>query len=118
VVVVAAVLAILATNVPAAPLVSLRSTLRLVGFLELAVMLVASAAVRRTFTALPAGGDRNAWWSERGPRAIVLWALAEGTAMLGAVFWFLTRDAVVFGVLVGAGLVALVLTAPGRLEQG
>jgi hypothetical protein len=118
VVVVAGVLAIVAGMTPEAPLESLRGTLRLVGALELAVMIVASAAIRRTLTGLPAGADRDVWWGTQGPKAIVLWALAEGTAMLGVVFWLLTRDVVLFGALVGAGLVALLLTAPGRLEQG
>jgi hypothetical protein len=62
VVVVAGVLAIVAGRTPEAPLESLRGTLRLVGFLALAVMIVASAAIRRTLTGLPAGGG----WSRQG----------------------------------------------------
>jgi hypothetical protein len=64
------------------------------------------------------GEDAGAWWAAQAPRAIVLWALAEATAAIGGVFWFLTRDLLVLVALGGFGLGALLWTRPGRLVSG
>ena len=63
--------------------------------------------------------DRNldSWWQENIGRALLIWAMVEGPALLGAVAYLLSRD--ITALLVPAvGLALLVLLGPGKLEQG
>ncbi len=48
--------------------------------------------------------DRNAWWAANAQRVIVLWVVAGGTVTLGGVIWFLTREGVTVGYLVGLAM--------------
>lgn len=46
---------------------------------------------------------------------VVLWAVLEGVATLGAVFWYLTGEAVLLATPTGVGLVLLLAARPGAL---
>jgi hypothetical protein len=61
--------------------------------------------------------DPDAWWAAHGMRVLVLWVLvlwvlAEGTATIGAVFWFLTGDVAML-IVFGFSAVLLVRLRPG-----
>ena len=56
--------------------------------------------------------DPDAWWAAHGMRVLVLWVLAEGTATMGAVFWFLTGDVAMLVVL-GVSVLLLLRLRPG-----
>ncbi|HEX9580469.1 MAG TPA: hypothetical protein VF970_05120 [Gemmatimonadales bacterium] len=116
-VVIFGLLAVLLAQRSAPPLVGLRLPLRVAGLLELAFLIVAGTLVRRTVVPPARGADRHAWWMTTGPRVILLWALAEGTALLGCVFWYLSRDPVLFAALTGVGLAVLVWSGPGRMTE-
>lgn len=61
--------------------------------------------------------DQAAWWREQAGRAVVVWALAEGAAMMGGVVWFLTGDPLILVGVTGAALAMLVMYRPGRLAE-
>jgi hypothetical protein len=46
-----------------------------------------------------------------------VWALADGTAMAGAVFWLLTGDYVILAIVAGVALALLVMHRPAVLEE-
>lgn len=56
------------------------------------------------------------WWRDNIGRALLVWAMIEGPALLGAVAYLLSRD--ITALLVPAiGLALLVLLGPAKLEQ-
>jgi hypothetical protein len=60
--------------------------------------------------------DLDSWWRDNIGRALLIWVMIEGPALLGAVAYLLSRD--LTALLVPAvGLVLLVLLGPGKLEQ-
>jgi hypothetical protein len=101
---------------PAAP--QLTTVLRAAAGAEMLTIAVLMKVVTAQVEPLRMGEDAGAWWAAQAPRAIVLWALAEATAAIGGVFWFLTRDLLVLVALGGFGLGALLWTRPGRLVSG
>ena len=68
--------------------------------------------VRSGIEAPPRGDDRAAWWQVALPRALAVWALAEGMGIVGAVFFLLSGDMAVLSVLVAVSLALLVLNRP------
>jgi hypothetical protein len=67
------------------------------------------------FRVAAVGDDRDAWWRANFPRAIVVWALAEGSALAGTVFWVVTGDFVILAVVTGVSLALMVLSRPAAL---
>jgi hypothetical protein len=65
----------------------------------------------------PAGrsDDSDAWWRANFPRAVVVWALAEGSALAGAVFWVVTGDFAILAGVTGVSLGLLVWNRPAVL---
>jgi hypothetical protein len=55
------------------------------------------------------------WWRGNFPRALLVWALADSTALIGIVAFIITGDLFTLAVLGGAGLLLLLLSAPSRL---
>ncbi|HLB35185.1 MAG TPA: hypothetical protein VJL31_01300 [Gemmatimonadales bacterium] len=101
---------------PAAP--QLTTVLRAAAGAEILTMAVLMKLVTAQVEPLRTGEDPDAWWMAQAPRAIVLWALAEATAAIGGVFWFLTRDLLLLIALGGFGLGALIWMRPGRMHAG
>jgi hypothetical protein len=93
----------------------LTPVLRAATGIEILTVAIVMRVVASPMEALRAGEDAAAWWLAQAPRAIVLWALAEATVAVGAVFWFLSRDLLVLIALGGFGLGALAWARPGRL---
>ncbi|MBI2072349.1 MAG: hypothetical protein HYW06_02720 [Gemmatimonadetes bacterium] len=101
---------------PPAP--NLTTVLRAAAGAEILTVVVLMKLVSGQIEALRTGEDAAAWWAAQGPRAIVLWALAEATAAIGGVFWYLARDPLLLVGLGGFGLGALVWMRPGKLVLG
>lgn len=109
---------VLVSRVAPAPAADLTTVLRAAAGAEILTMVVLMKLVAGRVEPLGMGEDADAWWRTQAPRAIVLWALAEGSAALGAVFWFLSRDQLLLVALGGFGLGALLWLRPGRLIAG
>jgi hypothetical protein len=62
--------------------------------------------------------DPLMWWKANSVRAVGTWAAAEGMAIVGGVFWLLSGDVILYGCLVGGGLVLLLLNRPQRMMEG
>ena len=58
--------------------------------------------------------DRAEWWRAALPSAVLIWGVAEGMALIGAVLWFVTGDAALL-FLVAVGVFALLWNRPGSL---
>lgn len=103
---------------------SLHTTSRAVGPLDgvaLFLGLVILWVVRMRWSGLPARrADESAdgWWRENAGAALLLWALLELAAMLGAVTLFATGHLIVFAVLAMLVLTGFVVLTPGRLSGG
>ncbi len=98
-------------------------TLRIVAYAVLAVGIVMTRVMRGRIAApSPArsregsGADLAEWWTTTLPKAIVVWALAEGVGMIGIVLGYVIADLTVQVIAVAVGLFLLFLTRPGALE--
>ena len=85
--------------------------LRYVGLAQLLMIGIVIYQIRARIPTLVEGADLDGWWAVNGQRVIMLWVLAEGTATLGGVIWFLTADSLMLLVL-GAALVLLFRLRP------
>ena len=81
----------------------------------LLLSMIAMRVVRGSMNPVGRGDDRDAWWRANFPRAIVVWALAEGSALAGAVFWVVTGDFAILAAVTGVSLALLVWNRPGVL---
>jgi len=114
--IVAVFVAVARTFPPSAP--ELTTVLRVAGALEFLTVVVVMKLLTGQIEPLGAGGDVALWWATHGPRALVVWALAEGTVVVGSAFWFLARDLALLIPLAGFGIGALLWMRPGRLVAG
>ena len=92
------------------------ATLRLVAFATAVVLLGVSRVLRMRLPASDGEKGLPGWWEAHGRQVLVLWALAEGTATIGAVLWFLSGDAVVLAIASGVGLLLLLTWRPASFE--
>lgn len=90
--------------------------LRYVGLAILLANALLAQVMRRNIPPLPMGADDGQWWREHLGRAIVVWALLEGAALVQAVFYYLTGDLVLLGLAV-IGLFLLWMARPSRLLE-
>lgn len=88
---------------------------RIVAIALAAGALVAVNALRQRVTPPGVGADLATWQTAFG-RAVVVWGIAEGVAMVGCVFWLLVHDPVLL-LPFGVGLVLLVWTRPAVLLE-
>ena len=88
--------------------------LRYVGFAELLVVVTIVNKLSGRIAVCARGEDRDVWWGAHGVRVLVLWALTEGAAVSGVVFWFLTGDVVVLFVVTGVATLFLLRLGPSR----
>ena len=101
---IAAVFAIARTRVDVVLEGGVVTAIRYVG---LGLLLVAGIAIFKLRARIPlhrSDQPKDAWWAAHGSRVLLLWVVAEGTATVGAVFWFLTMDVALVVVWVAAAL--------------
>lgn len=72
--------------------------------------------LRNRIAPLAPGGDENAWWNAHLLPALTIWAVGEGVALLGSVFFFLAGDLLMLA-MIGGGLFLLLMSRPGRLME-
>ena len=118
VVVIAIVFGMLGRLAPLGHLEELVTLFRFVAVAELAMAAVVMRLMRARLEPLRRGGEPDAWWGRFGSRAILIWALAEGSAVFGAVLWFLTGDVVLLAGVTGIALILLVMHRPRTLTEG
>jgi hypothetical protein len=94
------------------------TALRIAAFALLLGTLVGQRLLRAGLPPPRRGADAAAWWQAHGPRVLAIWALSDGLATAGAVFWFLTGDVVVLAIGAGVGLFLLVTARPAGFEGG
>ncbi len=79
----------------------------LIRYVGLILLLVSGIVISKMRTRVPpyrSGDDPDAWWAANTGHVATLWAVAEGTATTGGIFWFLTGDQVMLIVLAAAGV--------------
>jgi len=92
--------------------------IRVVGLVLLVFGFLAVGILSGGIPPLGTGADESEWWSANSTRAVGTWAMAEGLAILGAVFWVLTGDTILYVGLVAGGFVLLFLNRPQRMMKG
>jgi hypothetical protein len=77
--------------------------------------LLAGLAFRRLIPERSGAEDVDAWWRRHLPKAVAVWAIGEGTVILGALVLAVGGELLAAFAVVLAGVAVLVATAPGRL---
>jgi len=77
--------------------------------------LLAGLAFRRLIPERSASQDVDAWWRQHLPKAVAVWAIGEGTVLLGALVLAVGGQIVAAFAVVLAGFGVLIATAPVRL---
>lgn len=77
--------------------------------------LLAGLAFRRLIPERTAAQPADAWWRQHLPKAVAVWAIGEGTVLIGALVFAVGGQVIAAIAVVLAGLGVLVATAPGRL---
>jgi hypothetical protein len=95
----------------------LTTVFRLVAIALLFVTVLAMRLTRSRIEPIRSRDERDAWWQANLPKVIVVWALADGAAMVGAVFWLLTGDYVILAVVTGVALALLLMHRPALMEM-
>jgi hypothetical protein len=77
--------------------------------------LLAGLAFRRLIPERAQSQDPDAWWRQHLPKAVAVWAIGEGTVLVGALVLGVGGQVVAALAVVLAGFGVLLATAPGRL---
>jgi hypothetical protein len=83
------------------------SALMAIRYAGLGLLFVAGIVIFKLRARIPThqpDQERDAWWAAHGQLVLVQWMLADGTATVGAVLWFLTGDVVPLVVLAAAAV--------------
>jgi hypothetical protein len=79
--------------------------------------LLAGLAFRRLIPERAASQDADLWWRLHLPKAVAVWAIGEGTVLLGALVLAVDGPFVAALAVILAGFAVLLATAPGRLTS-
>lgn len=94
-----------------------RTPMRAIGLVLMVGGFVATGALSGGVGPRRKDQSEMSWWRANSTRATATWALSEGLAIIGAVFWLLTRDIIVFVCLVGGGIGLLIFNRPGKMME-
>jgi hypothetical protein len=92
--------------------------LRVIGLVILVAGFIVTGMLSGSIPPRQTDQDELTWWRANSSKAIATWATAEGLAIIGGTFYFLTGDLVLLAGLGGGGLVILMLNRPGRMMEG
>ena len=92
-------------------------TLRIVGYLVLAGGVLASGMLRGRIAPRRRGADLVEWWSQNLPRAVVVWAAAEGGGLAAMVLGWLISDTTLLALGAALPLALLFTSRPSRLSS-
>lgn len=77
--------------------------------------LLAGLAFRRLIPERAASQDADTWWRRHLPKAVAVWAIGEGTVLIGALVLAVGGQPIAAFAVILAGVGVLLATAPGRL---
>ncbi|MGD8699370.1 MAG: hypothetical protein PVJ43_08775 [Gemmatimonadales bacterium] len=92
-------------------------TLRIVGYLLLAGGVLASGMLRGRVAPRRRGADLDEWWTNNLPRAVIVWAVAEGGGLAAMVMGWLTGDTTLLALGAALPLALLFTSRPSRLSS-
>ena len=92
-------------------------TLRIVGYLVLAGGVLASGILRGRIAPRRRGADLAEWWSQNFPKAVVVWAAAEGGGLAAMVMGWLIGDTTLLALGAALPLALLFTGRPSRLSS-
>lgn len=95
-----------------------KQLLRIIGYALVVVGIVLPYIVRGRIPPPRQGADPGEWWAANLPKAVVVWALAEGGGLGAMVLGWVVGDATLLAVGAAAGLAVLFVNRPGRLASG
>ncbi len=84
------------------------------------VVLIASGVASLAFRGrIPPrrGGVVEDWWAVSLPRAVLVWAIAEGGSLAAMVLGWIMGDTTLLTLAAAAGLAVLFVSRPGRLQS-
>jgi hypothetical protein len=99
------------------PLAELLWVLRLIALANVVGVMVLARIFRSQLGPMEAAENEDDWWRANSAPVLVVWALAEGAAVLGAVFWLLTGDMPILVGVSAVSLMVLVANRPGALAE-
>ncbi len=94
-----------------------RVVLSYAGYGVTGALVLVEALLWTRVTGFERGMDPDAWWAANRARLVALWALAEGSVLIGAVFWLLTDSQMLLLVLAGNGLFVLASSRPRKFME-
>jgi hypothetical protein len=77
--------------------------------------LLAGLAFRRLIPERPTTQDPDRWWRQHLPKAVAVWAIGEGTVLVGALVLAVGGPTIAAVAVILAGFGVLLATAPSRL---
>jgi hypothetical protein len=77
--------------------------------------LLAGLAFRRLIPERAASQDADTWWRRHLPKAVAVWAIGEGTVLVGALVLAVDGQVIAAFAVILAGFGVLLATTPGRL---
>ena len=92
-------------------------TRRFVGYVLLVIPVLGSGLVRGRIPPRRRGSDPAEWWIASLPKAVVVWALAEGGGLAAMVLGWLTGDMTLLALGAAVALALLFVSRPSRLES-
>ncbi len=92
-------------------------TLRIVGYLVLAGGVLASGMLRGRIAPRRRGTELDEWWSQNFPKAVVVWAAAEGGGLAAMVVGWLIGDTTLLALGAALPLALLFTSRPRRLSS-
>lgn len=91
--------------------------LRIVGYFLLAGGVLASGMLRGRVAPRRRGTDLDEWWIQNLPRAVVVWAVAEGGGLAAMVMGWLVGDTTLLALGAALPLALLFTSRPNRLSS-
>jgi len=91
--------------------------LRLAGYVMLGAAILVAQMLRGRIKPPGRAEQLSEWWTETLPRAVVVWAVAEGGSLGAIVVGWLIGDTTLLAFGVAVGLALLFVSRPSRLER-
>jgi hypothetical protein len=90
---------------------------RIAGYTLLAAAILGAQFLRGRLTSPRSGEDLSGWWTLNLPKAVVVWALAEGGGLGTIVLGWVIGDTTLLALGGAVALALLFVSRPSRLER-
>lgn len=91
--------------------------LRLAGYVMLGAAILVAQMLRGRIKPARRAEEISEWWGANLPKAVIVWAVAEGGSLGAIVVGWLIGDATLLAFAVAVGLALLFVSRPSRLER-